>query len=64
MAREKTALSAFSAENSRRDETHTAAHGRTGLNLNPQDVRVPGAVAVLAMAQVYMYMFSQNWQLS
>ena len=38
MAREKTALSAFSAENSRRDETHTAAHGRTGLNLNPQDV--------------------------
>ena len=46
MAREKQALSALSAENSRRDENYTAAHGRTGLNLNPQDV--PGG-AVLAL---------------
>ena len=38
VAREKLALSALSAENSRRTENHTAAHGRNELNLNPQDV--------------------------
>ena len=47
MAREKPALSALSAENSRRDENYTAAHGRTGLNLNPRNVP-GGAVPVLA----------------